>query len=263
MNASSNQDELHGRVAVVTGAAGGIGRAVVDVLLKAGAEVAALDVREQALEQLGQAHDSHLTTHLCDISERAKVKDVIGSIAVAVGPPTLLANVAGVLELASAMQVGDAEWQRSFRVNSLGVMHVCQAVVPHMLRARAGAIVTVSSNAASTPRTNFAAYAASKAAASMYTRCLGLELSAHGIRCNLVSPGTTNTEMLAPLLASPEQLSQLLDGDQEQFRCGVPLRRIAEPEDVAEAVLFMLSDRSRHVTLHDLRVDGGATLGLG
>lgn len=264
MDVSTDHAELNARVAVVTGAAGGVGRAVVERLLRSGALVAALDVDTDGLDQLGRVlGDSHLETHGCNVSERDDVARVVASVESTLGPPTLLANVAGVLELNDATQVTDAQWQRSFAVNTLGVVYSCQAVVPHMLRAKEGAIVSVSSNAASTPRTHFAAYAASKAAANMYTRCLGLELAGSGIRCNLVSPGTTRTAMLAPLFASTDHLRQSIDGDLGQFRCGIPLRRIAEPADVAEAVFFLLSNRSRHITLHDLRVDGGATLGTG
>jgi 2,3-dihydro-2,3-dihydroxybenzoate dehydrogenase len=101
-----------------------------------------------------------------------------------------------------------------------------------------------------------AAYAASKAAATLFTKCLGLELAEHGIRCNVVSPGSTDTAMQRGL----QTLDAAVAGDLGRYRVGIPLGRVADPADVADSVLFLASDRARHITMHDLYVDGGATL---
>jgi 2,3-dihydro-2,3-dihydroxybenzoate dehydrogenase len=106
-----------------------------------------------------------------------------------------------------------------------------------------------------------AAYCASKAASAMFTRCLGLELASYGVRCNVVSPGSTETSMLHALWHDESGRAATLGGSPADFRLGIPLGRIAAPEDIAEAVTFLASARARHITMHDLRVDGGATLG--
>jgi 2,3-dihydro-2,3-dihydroxybenzoate dehydrogenase len=106
-----------------------------------------------------------------------------------------------------------------------------------------------------------AAYAASKAAATQLTRCLGLELAEYGIRCNIVSPGSTDTEMQRLLWSDETGKQSTIYGSLKDFRLGIPLSRIATPEEIADAVLFLLSDQARHITMHDLRIDGGATLG--
>jgi 2,3-dihydro-2,3-dihydroxybenzoate dehydrogenase len=129
-----------------------------------------------------------------------------------------------------------------------------------MITRRRGAIVTVTSNAAGVPRAGMAAYAASKAAAAHFTRCLGLELAAHGIRCNVVAPGSTDTPMQRSLWNEETRDAPVIAGDPATYRTGIPLGRIATPEDIADAVLFLASERARHITLHDLYVDGGATL---
>ncbi|MQA98651.1 MAG: SDR family oxidoreductase, partial [Streptosporangiales bacterium] len=121
----------------------------------------------------------------------------------------------------------------------------------------------VASNAGGVPRSGMAAYAASKAAAAQFTRCLGLEVGAYGIRCNIVAPGSTDTPMLRSLWPDPEDpagAAGTIDGDPSAYRVGIPLRRIATPEDVAAAVAFLVSPHSRHITLQELYVDGGAAL---
>jgi 2,3-dihydro-2,3-dihydroxybenzoate dehydrogenase len=106
-----------------------------------------------------------------------------------------------------------------------------------------------------------AAYAASKAAAVMFTKCLGLELAGDGIRCNVVAPGSTDTPMLRGMWADGDGAATVLAGSPGAYRVGVPLGRIGAAEDVADAVLFLASDLARHITMHDLYVDGGAALG--
>jgi 2,3-dihydro-2,3-dihydroxybenzoate dehydrogenase len=124
-----------------------------------------------------------------------------------------------------------------------------------------GAVVTVASNAAATPRSGMAAYAASKAAAEMFTKSLGLEVARHGIRCNIVAPGSTDTPMLSSMWHDDSGPRATLAGNPEAFRVGIPLGKLAQPGDVAHAVAFLLSDQASHITLHTLTVDGGAALG--
>lgn len=107
-----------------------------------------------------------------------------------------------------------------------------------------------------------AAYAASKAAASMFTKSIGLELARHGIRCNVVAPGSTDTRMLTSMWHDESGPKGTIEGRPEAFRVGIPLGRLARPSDIADAVVFLLSDQSSHITLHDLTVDGGAALGV-
>src|SRR5690606_32681922 len=120
--------------------------------------------------------------------------------------------------------------------------------------------VVVASNAARTPRLDMAAYAASKAAAVMFTKCLGLEVAQHGIRCNVVSPGSTDTPMQRALWSDQRGPEQVVAGDLARYRLGIPLGRIATPHDIASAVVFLLSSEARQITMQELCVDGGATL---
>ena len=252
------------KVALVTGAAQGIGAAVARVLAE-GASIAALDLQEARLATLvaelrergGRAAAFH-----ADVSDSTSVEQAIEAVEQQLGPIDILVNVAGVLRVAPAVSLTDEQWSSTFAVNTLGVFQVCRAVARRMVPRRSGAIVTVSSNAAGVPRMGMAAYCASKAASTMFTRCLGLELAQHNIRCNVVSPGSTDTPMQRALWADDQGAQAVIAGSPEAFRLGIPLRKLATPEDVAEAVAFLVSDQARHITMHDLYVDGGATLGV-
>lgn len=252
---------ITGRIAFVTGASGGIGAAVVVALLEEGATVVATDVSEGALTRLATMHGpAQLITAPLDVTDAAAVETLVNKIEADAGPIDILANIAGVLSTTLVADTDLAEWQRVFSVNTTGVFLVSQAVSARMRQRRRGAIVTVSSNAAGIPRYGMAAYAASKAASTMFTRCLGLELASHGIRCNIVAPGSTLTPMQENMWADANGAAQVIAGSPETFRTGIPLGRIATPHDIADAVVFLASSRAQHITMTDLYVDGGATL---
>ncbi|MFI0408059.1 2,3-dihydro-2,3-dihydroxybenzoate dehydrogenase [Actinomadura sp. 3N508] len=245
-------------VAVVTGAAGGIGAATVEALALNDHRVAALDLdagRVRSLADQARERGLDVTGHAVDVGDAPAVEAVFDKIEAELGPITDVVNVAGLLRPAAVLDTTDADWAATFAVNVTGVFVVSRAAARRMRRRRRGAIVTVGSNAGGVPRGGMAAYAASKAAAAHLTRCLGLEMAPHGVRCNIVSPGSTDTPMLRTLGAG-----DVIAGDAAAFRTGIPLGRIAAPADIAEAVLFLLSERARHITMHELYVDGGATL---
>ncbi|MFI9328938.1 2,3-dihydro-2,3-dihydroxybenzoate dehydrogenase [Kitasatospora sp. NPDC052868] len=242
-------EEFEGRTALVTGAAQGIGAAVARLLADRGARVVACDLSP-----------SGPSVHRLDVTDAEAVDRLVDQAEREYGPLDILVNVAGVLHAGPAIETSDEDWQRTFAVNTTGVFHTCRSVGRRMAGRGRGSIVTVGSNAAGVPRMNMAAYAASKAATTMFMRCLGLELAASGVRCNLVSPGSTDTPMQRALWTDDDAERRVLEGDPATYRVGIPLGRIAAPEDIAEAVLFLAGDRARHVTMHDLYVDGGATL---
>ncbi|HEU4327496.1 MAG TPA: 2,3-dihydro-2,3-dihydroxybenzoate dehydrogenase [Roseiflexaceae bacterium] len=253
------------RVALVTGAAQGIGAAVARALAAHGAQVAALDANAEGLAALAadlRAQNRAALPLATDVRDSAAVEAAVEQVERELGPIAILVNVAGVLRPGPIIEQSDADWEQTFAVNTSGVFFVSRAVARRMRPRRRGAIVTVGSNAASVPRVHMAAYAASKAAATMFTKCLGLELAADGIRCNVVSPGSTDTAMQRALWSDDRGAQATIGGDLGRFRVGIPLGRIAEPADIADAVVFLVSDQARHITMHDMCVDGGATLGV-
>lgn len=248
---------IRGKIAVVTGAGGGIGLALVGRLIEEGAQVVATDMDVAAIvAEFG----TRVHAQALDVRDSAQVDAVITRIEREWGPIDLAANVAGVLSNQLVVDTSDEEWDRVFDINAKGVFRVSRAIAKVMLPRRRGAMVTVSSNAAGIPRHAMAAYAASKAAATMFTRCLGLELAPHGIRCNIVAPGSTLTPMQTGMWADEHGAARVIEGSPETYKSGIPLRKLAMPDDVADAVMFLLSDQAAHITMADLYVDGGATL---
>jgi 2,3-dihydro-2,3-dihydroxybenzoate dehydrogenase len=246
---------LSGQRVLVTGAAGGIGQAVVRLLVEEGMRVIATDRDPAFIPALPGVRAEAL-----DVAESAAVDALVARIEAEEGPITHGISLAGVLGNSLVTDTEDAEWRRVFAVNADGVFHFGRALARVMRPRGRGAIVVVSSNAAGIPRHAMAAYAASKAAATMFTRCLGLELAPHGIRCNIVAPGSTLTPMQTGMWADKQGAARVIAGLPEQFKTGIPLGKLATPEDIADTVAFLLSDRAGHITMADLYVDGGATL---
>jgi 2,3-dihydro-2,3-dihydroxybenzoate dehydrogenase len=256
---------MDSKLAIVTGAAGGIGAAVARVLGERGAVVAAVDRDAAGLaESVAKLTADGLSAEAfpADVSSAADVEALVGAAVDRLGPLEYLVNAAGVLRLGEARDLSDQDWADTFAVNATGVFLMSRAAVNRMVPRGKGAIVTVASNAAGTARAAMSAYAASKAAATAFTKCLGLEVARHGIRCNLVAPGSTDTPMLSSMWHDDADRQATIGGRLDAYRVGIPLGRIASPGDIADAVAFLLSDQAAQITMHSMTVDGGASLGV-
>ncbi len=249
---------FQGRTAIVTGAAGGIGRAVVAALVAAGARVTATDT----MAALQAAPVPGVPNRVLDVRDGAAAEALVAEVEARDGPLALGVHAAGVLAIGPLLDLDPAEWDRVIGVNTTGSFNVTRAFGRAMARQGRGAIVAVSSNAAGIPRANMGVYAASKAAATMLIRCLGLELAGQGVRCNIVAPGSTLTPMQTGMWGQDGGAGEraVIEGSLPAYRTGIPLKKLATPEDIAGAVMYLLSDQAGHVTMADLYVDGGATL---
>lgn len=249
---------FNGTLALVTGAGGGIGDALVNQLRASGCIVVATDLVAPVVEDVPGLPVVY--TMALDVTDSRAVDALVARVEHELGPIGFGINVAGILQFGTVDNIDDATWRRTFAVNTDGVFYVSRALARIMTPRRRGAIVTVGSNAAGIPRHAMAAYAASKAATAMFMRCLGLELAPLGIRCNSVAPGSTRTPMQTGMWADDSGEQRVIDGIPEDYKTGIPLGKLARPEDIANAVMFLLSDQAGHIVMDDLYVDGGATL---
>lgn len=262
-----------GEGVIVTGAAGGIGAAVATALAGDAPLIELWDTDprvHEVAERLGRQHEGIAARGTeIDLTDPAAVCALFDRVVAESGAPRIVVHTAGAMIGGSALDTGPGDWQRCLAVNTSSAVYVAQRAAREMVAAQRGCIVVVSSNSATTPRVGLAAYGAAKAATTAFTRSLALQVAPHGVRVNLVSPGSTDTALLRGMYADSGEhglgdaaRTSLLDGDPANYRLGIPLRRIAEPADIAAAVHFLVSDAARHITMHDLRVDGGATLDM-
>ncbi|EEN6986622.1 2,3-dihydro-2,3-dihydroxybenzoate dehydrogenase [Salmonella enterica] len=238
----------------VTGAGKGIGYATALAFVDAGARVIGFD-REFTQENYPFA------TEVMDVADAGQVAQVCQRVLQKTPRLDVLVNAAGILRMGATDALSVDDWQQTFAVNVGGAFNLFSQTMAQFRRQQGGTIVTVASDAAHTPRIGMSAYGASKAALKSLALTVGLELAGCGVRCNVVSPGSTDTDMQRTLWVSEDAEQQRIRGFGEQFKLGIPLGKIARPQEIANTILFLASDLASHITLQDIVVDGGSTLG--
>jgi 2,3-dihydro-2,3-dihydroxybenzoate dehydrogenase len=257
---SSNPFRLDGKRALLVGAAQGIGAGCAEVFAELGATLCLADVDVEQVERrrLQLARPETHSTHAVDVADEASVDELIRDAVAALGGIDIVVCTAGVLFPAPFLEQTLAEWDRTFAVNARGAFLVAQRAARQMVeQGNGGRIVLYASIiGTSVVRRNNVAYCASKAAVAQAVRAMALELGAHGITVNAISPGSTETEMLVSTQAAGD-IESVIRGDATQWRLGIPLGRLAQPSDQARATAFLVSDAARHITGQELAIDGG------
>jgi len=244
---------VQGKVALVTGAGSGIGRAVAVRLAQEGARVVVTSRTEAHVRETSALVGGDALGLVLDLRERASIEAAVARAVEAYGRLDVLACVAGVDQPNEppVAETSDEEWDEVLAVNLTGVFRLCRAAVPVL--ADGGSIVTVGSVNGVAPRPNAAAYCASKAALLMLTRALALELAPRRIRANCVCPGVVDTPLTDLFLAAAPDPAAL----REEYAASNPLKRIADAREIANCVLFLASDEASFVTAAPFVVDGG------
>jgi len=243
---------FEGKVAFVTGASAGIGRATAERLASEGASLACVDLALEGLEETGKrcaALGAAVETIRCDVSDAASVEAAVGACVGRFGHLDVVVNIAGILSLEHTHELPIERWNQVLAVNLTGTFLVCRAALPHLLE-RGGAIVNTSSTSALAGMPYAAAYGASKAGILALTRTLAVEYAKKGLRANAVCPGSIKTAM-GSRAHLPEGIDFAL------LQRAMPLDKARGPEVVAAVIALLASDDGAHVNGESVRVDGG------
>ena len=241
-----------GKVALVTGAAAGIGRACAERIASEGGSVCCVDLSAEAVEETAKRcteQGGQALAVRCDVSDPEQVKAAVAKCALRFGRLDALVNIAGILSLEHTHEVELAKWNQVLAVNLTGTFLFCQAALPHLLQ-HGGAIVNTSSTSALAGMPYAAAYGASKAGILALTRTLAVEYAKKGLRANAVCPGSIKTAM-----GSRSRLPENMDF--ELVKRAMPLDKARGPEVVAAVVAMLASEDGAHINGESIRVDGG------
>ena len=244
--------DLSGRVAIVTGGGGGIGRELAIALAEAGADVAVAGRTARSLDDTCQqisVAGGRAWSIAVDITKPRDVAEAFDLVAARAGRIDILVNAAGGQLRQSALETTEEEWDRLIAVNLKGVFFSCQAAARHMHAAGRGRIVSVSSLTGEIGLPNLAAYGATKGGVNQLTRALAVEWAAYGITVNAIGPGRIRTAMTEDVFGNRSTA--------ESFLSRIPMGRAGEPRDLAGAVLLLASDASSYMTGQILYIDGG------
>ena len=242
------------KVALITGAAAGIGAAISRRLARDGIAIGVLDVliddAKKVAEQIVSAGGKAIALQ-ADITDRAQVKSAADQLRQAFGPITILVNNAGITGMVPFEEITEALWDRMFAVNVKGTVIVTQVVLPDMKAAGWGRIVNISSSSAQSGSARMAHYSASKGAIIALTKTLARELGSHGITCNNIPPRFVMNTVMSEKAAESGFFSR-----EDSIKAG-PIQRQGEPEDIAGACAWLVSDETGYVTGQTIGVNGG------
>jgi 2-hydroxycyclohexanecarboxyl-CoA dehydrogenase len=241
---------LEDKIAIVTGAGQGIGRAIADKLAAQGATVVVTDLDEASAKQTAAGLPGAVAIR-ADVTDRQDVQAAVDRVMQQFGRVDVLVNNAGWDKASPFVDSDPADWDRAIAVNLYGVLHTCKAVLPIMAGQGGGAVVNLGSDAGRVGSSGEAVYSAAKGGVIAFTKSLAREMARHQVRVNCVCPGPTDTALFASF-AGPKL--------REALTKAIPFRRLGQPADVANVVAFLASDQAAFVTGQTISVSGGLTM---
>lgn len=244
---------LKGKRALVTGAASGFGRAIAETYVREGAKVAVVDINGDAAEAAASRIGERAIPVTCDVARSDDVQAAVERCLKAMGGLDIVVNNAGISHKNRPMlEVGEAEFDRIFAVNVKAIFHMAHAVVPHFREQGGGVMINVGSTAGIRPRPGLTWYNASKGAANLMSRSMAVELAPDNIRVCALAPVMGETALLETFMGVPDTPE-----NRAKFVATIPLGRMSQPQDIANAALWLASDEAAFITGVVLEVDGG------
>ena len=241
---------LKGKAALVTGAGSGIGRTTALLLAEEGVRVCCSDLFEdkaaETANMIGERGGTAIGS-VCDVTDYERVKETVAQAVDNFGRLDILINSAGLAMGNLFAETDPQDWSREIDVNLVGTMHCCHAAIEHMIPKRYGKILTIASDAGRVGEKRMSVYGAAKGGVIAFSKCLALEMARFKIHVNAVCPGVVNSPMT----------SWLTEEMQQEWAKHYPLRRLGEPEDIANMLVFLCSDRTSWMTGQTISVDGG------
>jgi NAD(P)-dependent dehydrogenase (short-subunit alcohol dehydrogenase family) len=244
---------LKNKIALITGAGTGIGRAIALALAREGAEIALVGRREEPLEAVAKEAGGSPLVLAADVSRQGEIDRILAETTTRLGGLNVLVNNAGILHIGTAEQITEEQWDETFGINVRGLWLLSRAVLPYMRKAGGGSIINVASVLGINGARNRASYAPSKGATILLTKCMAIDHGHEKIRVNAICPSFVETDLTAEVMrkaADPEAV--------RRERISVhPAGRLGQPEDIAGMAVYLASDESAWVTGAALAVDGG------
>jgi 2-hydroxycyclohexanecarboxyl-CoA dehydrogenase len=250
---------LRGSTALVTGAARGIGRAIALTLAREGAQVAVLDILKDEADAVCREVQAHGVKGLAlpvDLTRRAEVQQAVGTVLTQWGQLDIVVNNAGWDRMELFLDSEEETWERIIAINFKSVLYVLKAALPHMVARGHGRVINIASDAGRVGSTGEAVYAGAKGAVIAFSKTLARELARYQITVNVVCPGLTETPLLQGIRAQSPTTAKIIDA----VTRAIPLGRVGQPQDVAEAVAFLASPAAAYITGQTLSVSGGLTM---
>jgi NAD(P)-dependent dehydrogenase (short-subunit alcohol dehydrogenase family) len=244
---------LQGKVAIVTGAGTGIGRACALALAREGARLALVGRRSEKLKDLAKEIGNSAVPIAADVSKRADIEKLVATAVAELGGINVLLNNAGVLHVGNVEQITEDQWDQTFNINVRGLWLLSRAVLPHLRRVGGGSIINIASVLGINGARNRASYAPSKGAVVLLTKCMAIDHGHENIRVNAICPSFVETDLTAAVLSTAPDPQAV-----RRERVAVhPIGRLGKPEDIAGLAVYLASDESSWVTGSVFPVDGG------
>jgi 2-hydroxycyclohexanecarboxyl-CoA dehydrogenase len=243
---------LQDKIAIVTGAGQGIGRAIAEKLAAEGATVVVSDINEATAKETAEAIGGAIGVR-ADVTDRESVNALVEQALAQFGRIDVLVNNAGWDKASPFIDSDPADWDKVIAINLYGVLHTCKAVLPIMAEQGHGTVVNLASDAGRVGSSGEAVYSAAKGGVIAFTKTIAREMARNGINANVVCPGPTDTALFASLGGDNPKL-------RESLTKAIPLRRLAQPADLAGAVAFFASPEASYITGQTVSVSGGLTM---